>query len=448
MNGQTSPLIANPATAEVELWAHVERVAHTAVLDPSKFGDPHRAVLHDIVHFLASHPPPQSQERERDRDRADALPLGVGLGRRWRHLAQRLAGQEVRSAMPIAEASTAVPPIIIAGEPGTGKTTFLGVLDVVLRQVVGLPDNLRPEMRDDHGRVFQLHKRTLANGLPSTLLSVRKWSELLHFYLWDTRQHRLVPSAQSRFIQQTLLPMRVLFADEVEMFGYAPTIPDLARHGLLVVGTSNQYAFQQLEQERIYRFGGVDMRAGNPAEAVVTAVHPAWPLFEQLATQPVQNFERLAYQTALIKGTTYIRLDFQQAVQAPLLEAAWSKFLTTAVAPNNPLTLLLDQFSLDILRTDYNAIIRFVTLLDVIEQLALGVLVRHPDAPPELSRAAITHMKVTIETARGVTADIKKRTVVGLDRATSRLGQASQRADKNLSRSVRLADQLPETVNG
>ena len=414
MSAQTFPIIANLEIAEADLWAEVECVAHTAGLDPHKFGQPHRAILGDILHFLAQPPAPPPTPR--------AVPR-----RRWRHLVQQLAGSESLARQTVS--APPVPPIIVAGEPGTGKTTFLAVLDVVLRQTIGLPDNLRSEMRNDHGRVFQLHKRTL-DGLPSTLLSVRKWSELLHFYTWDTRQHRLVPENMSRFIQQTLFPMRVLFADEVEMFGYAPTIPDLARHGLLVVGTSNQYAFQQLEQERIYRFGGLDMRAGNPAEAVVTAVHPAWVIFEQLATQPSQQVERLVYQTQVWSNTTYIRLDFQQAVQAAWLEAAWSGFLSTAVdnAPSPALTLLLDQFSLDTLRTDYNAIIRFVTLLDVIEQLAVGVLVRHPHSPPKLSRSALTHMKVTIESARGVAPDIKKRTVVGLDRAISRLGQASQRA--------------------
>ena len=405
----------NLVETEAVLWQNIEQVAHTAGLDPQKFGQPHREILREILTTLALPEPVPSTDPRSPR-------------KKWRHLLLDKLPASLRVAeLAEPEPPRYVPPIIIAGEPGTGKTTFLAVLDVVLRHSLGLPDNIAPQMHNDHGRVLAVHKRTL-NGLPISLLSVRKWSELLHFYAWDITQHRLDTAAMNHFIRQTLQPMRVLFADEVEMYGYAPTIPDLAKHGLLVVGTSNQYAFQQLAQEHIYRFGGLDMRAGNPAEAVVTAVHPAWDIFEQVAQQPTQTFERLVYQQQQIGARHYVRVDFWQAVQAPLLEREWMHFLTTAVADPTTLTLLLDQFSLQQLRTDYSAIIRFVTLFDVIEQLAVGVLVRHTAVSATLSREALTHMKVTIESARGVTEEIKRKTVVGIDRCASRIGQAGHRA--------------------
>jgi hypothetical protein len=97
-----------------------------------------------------------------------------------------------------------------------------------------------------------------------------------------------------------------------------------------------------------------------------------------------------------------------------------------------PFILLFDDFSLETLRTDYNAIIRFVSLFDAIEQVGLGVLVRNQRETPQLSREAINHMKVTIQSSRGVTEEIKMKTVVGIDRLVSRLGQAGQNAQRIL----------------
>jgi hypothetical protein len=89
----------------------------------------------------------------------------------------------------------------------------------------------------------------------------------------------------------------------------------------------------------------------------------------------------------------------------------------------------LDDFSLEWLRTDYNSIIRFVGLLDGVEQLGVGVLVRQAGGEPAavLSREALSHMQVTIQSARGVSQEIKTRTTIGLGRCTSRLGQAGHR---------------------
>jgi len=125
----------------------------------------------------------------------------------------------------------------------------------------------------------------------------------------------------------------------------------------------------------------------------------------------------------------FLRLDLKAAVYAPLLENDWAAFLQTLPRqPDEPLILLLDDFSLEVLRTDYNAIIRFVSLFDLIEQQGIGVLVRHQAGPAELSREALSHMKVTIHAARGVPEAIKVKTAVGIDRCISRIGQAGHKA--------------------
>ena len=214
--------------------------------------------------------------------------------------------------------------------------------------------------------------------------------------------------------------MRLIFADEVEMTGYAPTLPVLAQHGLLVIGSSNQHRFAQLEEmlvpPRIYTFGGVDLRAGSPADAIVQPNSPAWAIFDQLQSLPIEQQEQLTYQQQIVADVLFLRLDFATAVRAPLLENEWANFLQTLPRQaSTPLILLLDNFSLDILRTDYNAIIRFVSLFDLIEQQGIGVLVRNQVAGADLSREALAHMKITIHAARGIPEAIKVKTAVGIE---------------------------------
>ena len=171
--------------------------------------------------------------------------------------------------------------------------------------------------------------------------------------------------------------MQIVFADEVEMSGYSPTLPDLASQGLLVVGTSNQYDFAQLNSEKIppiiYRFEGPDLRAGDPVDAVVQPDELGWKLFDLLANQPLQTDEQLNYQVLSDGKRVTVMLDFRSAVQAPMHETQWYGFLNKTwdetsehggmIQPDSCYTLLLEGFTLDELRTDYNAIIRFVLAL-------------------------------------------------------------------------------------
>ncbi|WP_420628781.1 hypothetical protein [Candidatus Leptofilum sp.] len=399
---------------ELAIWQEIEKTAVSAGLDPTKFTDTHREIVAQIVTFLQTPqaPPPE----QKPASWVKWLPLGKnGNGKR-----------------PSAPPPT---PLIICGEPGTGKTTFLNVLDVVLRQVFELPDNIQPVMNKGKHEYF-VTKRLL-NGRPISLLSVKKWDDLLHFYTWSRETHGLVEADRTRFVQETLLPMRIIFADEVEMTGYSPTLPILAQHGLLVIGTSNQSRFAQLEERQvppyIYTFAGIDLRAGSPADAVVQPDDPAWIIFDQLQASPVAQYEQLAYQMQKMGDVLFVRLDFDTAVRAPLLENEWANFLQTLPRqPDMPLIFLLDDFSLQSLRTDYNAIIRFVSLFDLIEQQGIGVLVRNRVNQAELSREALSHMKVTIHAARSVPEAIKVKTAVGIDRATSRIGQAGHKAHQYL----------------
>jgi hypothetical protein len=89
---------------------------------------------------------------------------------------------------------------------------------------------------------------------------------------------------------------------------------------------------------------------------------------------------------------------------------------------------LFDGLALDALQKNYNAIIRFIALFDAIEQLGVGVLVRQKADAVPLSRQSLTEMKTAVEQAPDVSQEIKEKTVVGLDRATSRIGQAAMRA--------------------
>lgn len=441
MNSTPDPLVTPPnklipdtwTPLHAKVWQDVVQTAVLAGLDPTKFNQGHAEILGRLVDFLQTEDVPAQ------------VAAAPGWLAQWK---QRVMGQNGQHDDAVQEA-TAVSPIIISGDPGTGKTTFLYVLDAVLRRHFKLPDNVTAVMSKDDGQTFAVHKRAF-NGRVVSLLSVRKWTELLHFYTWDVAQHGLDRAARRDFICRVLRPMRLIFADELEIAGYSPTIPDLARQGILVIGTSNQSHFAQLEQAllppQIYNFDGVDLRMGSPSDAVVATGSHGWQLFERLASQPMQQRGRRSYQSLWQDGVAVVRLDFERAVKAAMLESEWMAFMEamyTAVHPQHqPLTtgaaylLLFDNFSLDILRTDYNAIIRFVSLFDAIEQVAAGVLLRHAAPAPEeaLSRAAIEHMKVTIHSARGITAEIKQRTVVGIDRCTSRLGQAGHKAQLLLNK--------------
>ncbi len=398
-----------------EIWREIEATAVSAGLDPTKFSEAHQEILAHIVTFLQQPAPVSHSPDGAKNGWSKWLPL----------LASGKSGAGERPSAPPPA------PIIICGKPGTGKTTFLNVLDVVLRRVFNLPDNIEPIIHKGNYH-YAVSKRFLS-GRPISLLSVKKWADLLHFYTWDRQEHRLVTTDRAAFIRETLQPMRLIFADEVEMTGYAPTLPVLAQHGLLVIGSSNQHRFAQLEEmlvpPRIYTFGGVDLRAGSPADAIVQPNSPAWAIFDQLQSLPIEQQEQLTYQQQIVADVLFLRLDFATAVRAPLLENEWANFLQTLPRQaSTPLILLLDNFSLDILRTDYNAIIRFVSLFDLIEQQGIGVLVRNQVAGADLSREALAHMKITIHAARGIPEAIKVKTAVGIDRATSRIGQAGHKA--------------------
>ena len=161
---------------------------------------------------------------------------------------------------------------------------------------------------------------------------------------------------------------------------------------------------------------------------------------DQVAQAERSVYERLPFHTQLEAGTVLVKLDFSEAVNAPLLENEWVTFFRTSYqrAVDNfyvaqidkPYVLLLDQFSLDLLTRDYNAVMRFTYLFDAVEQLGVGVLVRNVDSQPELTREAIEQMKVVMQNSRDVSEDVKRKTLAGVDRLTSRLGQAGNQAKR------------------
>lgn len=431
----TTPL--SPMQLEEQIWKNVVVNAIFAGLDATKFGDEHRQVIAEIVRFLST---TKAKPIVLESSSATKRSFSKRLVQRARRGSDKRAAGETAVINPNIDP---VPPIIICGRPGTGKTTFLYLLDNVIRHVLNLPDNIYPQMGKGE-QIHPVHKRAYS-GTQVSLLSVRKWTQLLHFYAWDIHNHALNDLDLARFVHKSLSPMRILFADEVEMTGYSPTIPNLAKYGILVVGTSNQYEFKQLDNHdlpvRIHRFEGEDMRLGNPSDAIVTNQDEFWALFADVATTPTQHTERISFQVQKRAEQLFLLLNLETAVKAPMLETDWIRLLETTYAQQmqtsytaeSSLTLLLDNFSLDILKTDFNAVIRFVSLFDAIEQLGLGVLVRHPEKTPELSREAMTFLKTTIYNAIGVPDDVKRKTGVGLDRCTSRIGQAGHKAHMSIA---------------
>ena len=412
------------AAVAARLWQAVNELAATAGLDNKLFGRQHRELVTVIAAFLA--------------EPTRARPTPPGDRRRW-----------TRPGANPAPAPAPVTPIIICGIPGTGKTTFLALLDTVLRGVFGLPDRIQPVMSKHDGSQFPIQKREIC-GQPISLLSVSKLSQLLHFYAWDLNRHGFDDADLDDFIYNTLLPMRIIFADEVETTGFSPTIPDLASRGLLVIGSSNQTRFEQLERElvppHILTFTGEDLRRGNPAQAVVPRQHTLQELFAELSAHTHYQYEFLTYGCRLEEEISYLYIDFEAAIYAPLLETKWVRLFqevlnhTTGGAQplglQTPLILLLDNFSLDILAVNYNATIRFISLFDAVEQHGLGVLVRHAPDSLVLSPETIAAVKETIREAPIANLKLKQSTLSGIDRWSSRLGQAAFRAWARLGASL------------
>ena len=412
-------LTAAAATNAATLWQAVTRFATATGLDASLFGPAHQDLVAAIATFLATSTP--------------LSPTASADSARWWQTETPASAETVPP----------VSPIIISGIPGTGKTTFLALLDGVLRHQFGLPDGIRPVMTKADGSQLTIQKREL-NGRPLSLLSVHKLAQLLHFYAWDLQKHGFVNADLDDFIYQQLAPMRIIFADEVETTGFSPTIPDLASRGLLVVGSSNQTRFEQLEQElvppHILTFTGADMRQGNPAAAVVPDQHPLQILFDELAVHTQFQYEFLTYGCRFQDGLSYLYINFQEAIYAPLLETRWVQLFqetlnrTTAgsqpLGLQTPLILLLDQFSLDTLAVNHNATIRFISLFDAIEQHGLGAFVRHAPGTAKLTPEAIATLKQTIRETPIANIKLKQSTLSGIDRWSSRLGQAAIRAWK------------------
>ncbi len=382
-----------------ELWQQVYKEAHRAGLDVSVLGERQHEVVRRVAEFLAVEP-------------------------------------ENRRFLFRKPAPKPVAPTILYGPPGTGKTTFLYVLDRVLRRQ--LPDNIAPVMRKGQ-RTYKLQKRLLKDE-PLSILSVSQWAQLLHFYEWDVQKHRLISADLQHFITRNLIPMRVIFADEVEMVGYSPTIPTLAKNGILVVGTSNQTAFKQLERQQIpphkIYFGGEDMRQGDPQDAVRDH-----SMFAQLMAKQTQRFGQVNCRLARQGDIVFVLLDFDETLRAPLLDIEWVNFIETTrffvsdptlLTQNLRYVLLLNGFSLAKLQRDYNGIIRFIALFDAVEQMGIGVLLRSSGQALQLSRASFEALKQVIESADDASEEVKRKTAVGIDRFTSRLGMAGQRAQTTL----------------
>ncbi|MEM7798789.1 MAG: hypothetical protein AAF633_06350 [Chloroflexota bacterium] len=428
-----------------EIWEAVLDKADDADLDSSLLGENHKEIVRLIAAYLTSEDERLDEQHRRRR-------ANEALAEQQREIRDKIKSRRRRKQEPTPEEEAIlaqepvtvidpINPILLCGPPGTGKTTFLYILDSVLRNEFDLDDNLKPRMRKSREQYHLIQKRNF-DGDQVSLLSVRKWSELLRFYAWDVRQHRFEFNDLEQFIEDQLLDMKVIFADEVEISGYSPTLTDLAKYGLLVIASSNQIDFPQFDVENlspsIYMFDGVDMRIGEPEDAIINESDSEWKFFDEVKTESILKRESVLYRHKKIDRAHFFYFDFPPTIRAPMLETDWLRFFNEAfidasgrrkgIQSNTALILLFDNYSLDAIREDYNSIIRYISLFDAIEQIEIGVLVRNPEGSTQLSRAAMEEIKHSIETTPGIVEEVKRRTLVGIDRSTSRIGKAGLRA--------------------
>ncbi len=160
-------------------------------------------------------------------------------------------------------------PIFVSGEPGIGKTTLLMVLDEALQRLA-LSDGIRNLIATDEIYGYFPDKKPLSVsalrlfGAKTGVLSARDWTNILRQWTYDEATFRENEKALADLIQR--LHGSVVLIDEAEIEGYVYFAETLARHGILIVFTSNlgvETIRLSAERFTVVTLMGLDHRTGD-----------------------------------------------------------------------------------------------------------------------------------------------------------------------------------------
>ncbi len=297
-----------------------------------------------------------------------------------RPIAHYLAGQAIYTAANI----PFVKPLFVSGVPGIGKTTLLMVLDEVL---YSLNNSCRDLVVAGKISGYFPHKTVLnvtplqLFGKSTGMLSVRDWNNILRHWTFDGTTVDTNPDALADLTSR--LRGKVVFMDEAELEGYVYMSELLARHGILVILTSNLDQTQihlPPDHVQVVALQGSDHRHGNLAQVCL----PAQPheLFDRFA-EHFAHHQKLYVASGFVGGINITYLNWGNLERQPLLKDDFARLFVE----NKTQAVLLDAVPffanippsfVDLSFLGYLA--RFVNLVDAIHDSGLPLLIRgtHP----------------------------------------------------------------------
>lgn len=197
-----------------------------------------------------------------------------------------------------------VPPLLLSGPVGTGKTTLMMLLDRALPEAS--PGSIfqqeipgHPTARATDGERLCIEVRPLAlmgeaRNIPTGVIRLGELRRLYRLTTYDRERSRSDPEAQARFA--ALLKNRIVYVDEFVPDDVSPfpmkVINFLADHGILVVLSSNRRETPFVEGVRVVAVEGEDMRRGELGRISVGAGPD--PRFDRLAALPERRFDHVA----------------------------------------------------------------------------------------------------------------------------------------------------------
>lgn len=273
-----------------------------------------------------------------------------------------------------------VKPLFVSGVPGIGKTTLLMVLDEVLYR---LNSSCRDLVISGKIQGYFPHK-TILNVTPLQLfgkstgmLSVRDWNNLIRHWTFDETTADTNPDALADLTAR--LRGNVVFMDEAELEGYVYISELLARHGILVILTSNLHQTQiHLAPEHVHHVSlqGSDHRTGNIAH--VCLPNQPHALFDRFAEHFVRH-QKLYVASGLVGGVNITYLNWGNLERHPLMKDDFARLFRE----NKTQAVLLDAVpffanipasAVDLSFLGYLA--RFVNFVDAIHDTGLPLLIR------------------------------------------------------------------------
>ncbi len=232
---------------------------------------------------------------------------------------------------------TRVPPLLLSGPVGTGKTTLMMLLDLALpkascaslfsRQILGHATTAKNGSGPVPIQMCPLALMGEHKNVPTGVIRLRELQTFYRLYTYDRQASREDLLAAKEFAE--LFRHRIVFIDEfvpdvVTSFPMK-VINHLADHGVLVVLSSNRRETPYVEGVQVLPIEGDDMRTGDLARVCLpSGSDERFDQFQEIEARSYDHVARgLQAKVHQIKNKTWMYLDFEQFSLVP---ADWLAF--------------------------------------------------------------------------------------------------------------------------